>query len=177
MTETISEKEKKSSSYKEGKLDSFSDEKASKIKKFAKEYIIKVLKKLKDKKRKRNGNGDAAGPSTSTSAPGMGWDAADEPEGEELGGEALQNMMADTMDMDMDDDADDDENMDIDDEQEQADPSASRLEDSPEETEMVVTPIQQQPGDEMGGVGMEVKDPRLRVRDAWDIEPQIVGGM
>ncbi|KAF9468312.1 hypothetical protein BDZ94DRAFT_1154403 [Collybia nuda] len=44
--EIIADKEKKSSSYKEGKLDSLSDEKVVKIKKFAKEYIAKVLRKL-----------------------------------------------------------------------------------------------------------------------------------
>lgn len=132
-----------------------------------------MLKKLKDKKKKR---GDG-GPSTSTSAPGTGWDAGTE-EGEELGGEALQNMMADTMDMDMDDDEDGDDNMEIDDDDDEQGEGetplvASRVEDSPEETEMVVTPIQQL-GD-AGGV--EIKDPRLRVRDTWDLEPQVVEGM
>lgn len=46
MTTVISEKEKKSSSYKEGRLDSLSDEKKAKIKKFAKEYIAKMMRKL-----------------------------------------------------------------------------------------------------------------------------------
>ena len=39
----IAEKEKKSSSYKEGKLDALSDEKIAKMKKFAKEYINKYV--------------------------------------------------------------------------------------------------------------------------------------
>ena len=39
----IAEKEKKSSSYKEGKLDALSDEKIAKMKKFAKEYINKCV--------------------------------------------------------------------------------------------------------------------------------------
>jgi hypothetical protein len=46
LTQLIADKEKKSTSYKEGKLDSLSDEKAAKIKKFAKEYIAKILRKL-----------------------------------------------------------------------------------------------------------------------------------
>ncbi|RPD63290.1 hypothetical protein L226DRAFT_533149 [Lentinus tigrinus ALCF2SS1-7] len=52
LTHVIAEKEKKSSSYKEGKLDSLSEEKTAKIKKFSKEYIAKVLRKL-DKSGKR----------------------------------------------------------------------------------------------------------------------------
>jgi len=57
LTHVIAEKEKKSSSYKEGKLDSLSDEKAAKIKKFAKEYIAKVLRKVEKSKRKPSSSG------------------------------------------------------------------------------------------------------------------------
>ncbi|KAJ8075139.1 histone methyltransferase set2 [Marasmius tenuissimus] len=47
LTEKIAEREKKSSSYKEGKLDTLSDEKTAKIKKYAKEYITnKILRKV-----------------------------------------------------------------------------------------------------------------------------------
>lgn len=42
----IADKEKKSASYKEGRLDALSDEKIAKIKKFSKEYIAKVLRKI-----------------------------------------------------------------------------------------------------------------------------------
>lgn len=55
LTQVISDKEKKSSSYVEGHLEFLSDEKMAKIKKFSKEYIHKVLKKL-DKKRKESGS-------------------------------------------------------------------------------------------------------------------------
>lgn len=51
MTAIISDKEKKSSSYKDGRLDTLSDEKKAKMKKFAKEYITKMMRKL-DKRRK-----------------------------------------------------------------------------------------------------------------------------
>ena len=46
LTHIIAEKEKKSSSYKNAKLDSLSEEKVTKIKKFAKDYIAKILRKL-----------------------------------------------------------------------------------------------------------------------------------
>lgn len=46
LTQIISDKEKKSSSYRDGKLDALSEEKVAKIKKFAKEYIAKVLRKI-----------------------------------------------------------------------------------------------------------------------------------
>lgn len=54
LTHVIAEKEKKSSSYREGRLDALSDEKAAKIKKFAKEYIVKVLRKLEKSKSKQS---------------------------------------------------------------------------------------------------------------------------
>ncbi|KAG6331704.1 hypothetical protein ID866_7384 [Astraeus odoratus] len=57
LTHIIAEKEKKSSSYKEGKLDALSDEKTTKIKKFSKEYIAKVLRKLEKSRRKSSSDG------------------------------------------------------------------------------------------------------------------------
>ncbi|KAF5376048.1 hypothetical protein D9615_007664 [Tricholomella constricta] len=53
LTQIIADKEKKSSSYREGKLDKLSEEKIVKIKKFAKEYIAKVLRKLEKSGGKR----------------------------------------------------------------------------------------------------------------------------
>ncbi|KAF7326676.1 Histone methyltransferase [Mycena venus] len=46
LTQLIAEKEKKSGSYKENKLEALSDEKVAKIKKFSKEYIAKVVRKM-----------------------------------------------------------------------------------------------------------------------------------
>ncbi|KAJ7160997.1 hypothetical protein C8R46DRAFT_357675 [Mycena filopes] len=46
LTQLIADKEKKSSSYKENKLEALSDEKVAKIKKFSKEYIAKVVRKM-----------------------------------------------------------------------------------------------------------------------------------
>ncbi|KAF7420904.1 histone methyltransferase set2 [Pleurotus ostreatus] len=51
LTQIIVEKEKKTSSYKEGRLDSLSEEKVAKMKKFSKEYIVKVLHKLRKARR------------------------------------------------------------------------------------------------------------------------------
>jgi hypothetical protein len=64
LTQVIAEKEKKSTSYKEGNLDSLSDEKVVKIKKFAKEYIAKVLRKLE--KSGQRSKGPASASSTTT---------------------------------------------------------------------------------------------------------------
>ncbi|KAG9311141.1 hypothetical protein JVU11DRAFT_9056 [Chiua virens] len=61
LTHVIAEKEKKSTSYKEGRLDSLSDEKAAKIKKFAKEYIAKVLRKL-EKSTSKHGSASSSHP-------------------------------------------------------------------------------------------------------------------
>ncbi|KAH7882045.1 hypothetical protein F5I97DRAFT_1817718 [Phlebopus sp. FC_14] len=58
LTHLITEKEKKSSSYKENKLDALSDEKITKIKKFAKDYIAKVLRKLEKSKRNPSSSHD-----------------------------------------------------------------------------------------------------------------------
>ncbi|KAH7907254.1 hypothetical protein BJ138DRAFT_522413 [Hygrophoropsis aurantiaca] len=72
LTHVIAEKEKKSTSYKEGKLDALSDEKAAKIKKFSKEYIAKVLRKLEKSKRKpssSHSHSHAGGSATAPDSP------------------------------------------------------------------------------------------------------------
>ncbi|TFY61091.1 hypothetical protein EVJ58_g4716 [Rhodofomes roseus] len=61
LTHIIAEKEKKSSSFREGRLDTLSDEKVVKIKKFAKEYIAKILRKM-DKKRRESGGARPSAP-------------------------------------------------------------------------------------------------------------------
>lgn len=72
LTQIIADKEKRSSSYKEGKLDSLSEEKKAKIKKFAKDYIAKVLHKLQKKNKGQlppptdSANTSVAGASAST---------------------------------------------------------------------------------------------------------------
>lgn len=75
LTQIIADKEKKSSSYKDGKLDSLSDEKVAKIKKFSKEYIARILRKMEKSGDKRKGSSSSApgptqaGSSTSLETP------------------------------------------------------------------------------------------------------------
>ena len=162
----------KSSSYKEGKLDALSDEKTAKIKKFAKEYIAKVIRKIKDKRKKkqqqqRQQSASGSGSSSRRESLGNGDADADDldadGEGEEMSAEALESMVAEAIDLGGDDDGDDQdddgEDMDIDGQEPDADScdhkdhEPAREENSPDDTDMVVTPIQ-----------VEVKDPRLRLR-------------
>ncbi|OAX37722.1 hypothetical protein K503DRAFT_719344 [Rhizopogon vinicolor AM-OR11-026] len=90
LTHVIAEKEKKSSSYKDGKLDALSDEKTSKIKKFAKEYIVKVLRRLEKSKRKAS---SSDGPAASSFA------NADEHEQEEGGDVPMMMSVEEAMDL------------------------------------------------------------------------------
>lgn len=72
LTQVIAEKEKKSSSFREGRLDTLSDEKVGKIKKFSKDYIAKILHKMEKSGRRHHRRTDHAEsvitntPSTST---------------------------------------------------------------------------------------------------------------
>jgi len=68
LTQIIADKEKKSSSYKESKLDSLSDEKVAKIKKFAKEYIAKILHKMEKSGKKSNGSSSSTAPTHAASS-------------------------------------------------------------------------------------------------------------
>ncbi|KAF9649738.1 hypothetical protein BDM02DRAFT_3186087 [Thelephora ganbajun] len=180
LTEIIAEKEKKSSNYKEGKLDAFSDEKTAKIKKFAKEYITKVIRKIKEKRKKQQQRRQ----STSGSGSPSRWDSlgngdADdldaEGEGEEMSAEALESMVAEAIDLggdDCDNQGDEEDDMDIDDQEPGVDDGGhkhhepAREENSPDDTDMVVTPIQ-----------VEVKDPRLRLRVDGDGDGEPGWGM
>jgi len=170
LTELIAEKEKKSSSYREGKLDALSDEKITKIKKFAKDYIAKVIRKIKEKKKKKQQQRQQSASGSSSRRDSLGNGDADvddldgEGMGEEMSAEALESMVAEAMDFGGDEDGgDQDDDMDIDDQEDVADDSDRKHhepageENSPEDTDMVVTPIQ-----------VEVKDPRLRLRVEGD---------
>jgi len=65
LTLLIVGKEKKQGSYKEGRLDALSDEKVTKMKKFIKEYMSKLVRKIEKSKHRPNPTSDAT-PSTST---------------------------------------------------------------------------------------------------------------
>ncbi|KAL1745307.1 hypothetical protein HDZ31DRAFT_36672 [Schizophyllum fasciatum] len=80
LTHVIADKEKKSASYREGRLEALSEEKVHKMKKFARDYIAKVMRKFqeREKGKRRPGGDDASraaeasgatpGASTSTAA-------------------------------------------------------------------------------------------------------------
>jgi len=107
LTQIIADKEKKSSSYKESKLESLSDEKVAKIKKFAKEYIAKVLHKMEKSGKKHNGSSSStmqthATPSTSEETPN--------PYGDADGADVAMAEMTVEEAMDLGEDSDDDEN-------------------------------------------------------------------
>jgi len=97
-----------------------------KIKKFAKEYIAKVIRKIKEKRKRKQQQHQTSVPgSGSSSRRGSfgGWDPdaddLDEGEGEEMSAEVLKNVIADTIGLCGDDDGesqDDEEgDMEIDD--------------------------------------------------------------
>ncbi|TFY70770.1 hypothetical protein EVG20_g2227 [Dentipellis fragilis] len=116
LTHIIAEKEKKSSSYKENKLDALSDEKVNKIKKFAKEYITKVLHKLAKagKLAKRPPDSSASdsgsmGPSTDMSGATLTPDGRANGADKEMTVEEAMDMSDDEPEPDHDDDDEDDE--------------------------------------------------------------------
>lgn len=103
----IADKEKKSSSYKESKLDALSDEKVVKIKKFAKEYIAKVLRKMEKSGEKRKGSSS----STTTATQATSSASNDTPNSHEEGDVVMEDMpteldLPEEMDLGSDSDSD-----------------------------------------------------------------------
>ncbi|KAH8112060.1 hypothetical protein DFH11DRAFT_1512097 [Phellopilus nigrolimitatus] len=98
LTLIVLEKEKKSNSYQSGHLDSLSDEKVAKIKKFSKDYITKLLRRIEKSGPSKLPHGSGSKASTST----PNTNASVEPEAN----------LEDTLDFDGndDDEADDDVN-------------------------------------------------------------------
>ena len=104
LTQIIADKEKKSSSYKEWKLDQLSDEKVTKIKKFAKEYIAKVLRRLeKSGHRPRSSSSSII---QATSSPSL--DTSNSAEGDSVTAD-VSMLVEETMDMDPDTDGEEEE--------------------------------------------------------------------
>ncbi|KAH9943768.1 hypothetical protein B0H21DRAFT_865088 [Amylocystis lapponica] len=163
LTHTITEKEKKSSSYKEGKLDSLSDEKVVKIKKFAKEYIAKVLRKLEKSGQRRKPSSTA----DSTAAASMSASASTPDTFADAGGvdESLDflDITGDGMDVD-----------DPDEEMGDGEDESPQLEPSPQDSE---SPQDGTPQSDRV-VAVSVSDPRLRHRQeesGWDPDKEKVG--
>ncbi|KAG8215170.1 hypothetical protein J3R82DRAFT_8679, partial [Butyriboletus roseoflavus] len=122
LTHLIAEKEKKSTSYKEGRLDALSDEKVTKIKKFAKEYIAKVVRKLGKSKSKqstskpssshhkdrdRGRGGHVHEPSGSVPSPDAHRDGEDGDEDGDGDGEDVEMVMSVEQAMDLGSDSED----------------------------------------------------------------------
>ncbi|KIK92193.1 hypothetical protein PAXRUDRAFT_830188 [Paxillus rubicundulus Ve08.2h10] len=186
LTHVITEKEKKSSSYKEDRLDGLSDEKVAKIRKFSKEYITKVLRKLEKSKSKhgshkhssshnkdQNRNRGGPQPSGSEHTPDVHRDGEDA-DGEEDGDVEMVMSVEQAMDLGSDsEDGDHDDEHDVngDAEMEEAQHSSDEVDHDPSPMEGVsshvhpaasvsvtpITPPQQQ----------QTVDPRVKHR-GWD---------
>ncbi|KZT23009.1 SET domain-containing protein [Neolentinus lepideus HHB14362 ss-1] len=163
LTQLISEKEKKSNSYKEGKLDAFSEEKTAKIKKFAKEYIAKLMRKLEKSGQRRKPSSSSSSSKGPNGAP-MSSSTLNEDAEEGMEDDEPMAMTVEEA-MDMEDDADDSykknrEHDDAADGQESpASPSTAqaereRLEDSPDTEPPPSTPA-------------DKADPRLSQLPGW----------
>ncbi|EAU87663.2 histone-lysine N-methyltransferase [Coprinopsis cinerea okayama7 len=122
LTQVITEKEKKSSSYKEGRLESLSEEKVAKIKKFSKDYIAKVLRKLEKAGKYSSQSSRAtteqtgASSSTHTQTP----NSLDGGDGSINGGGEVPMSVEEAMDMEEDSDVDADGSVAGDEEQRRA---------------------------------------------------------
>lgn len=119
LTQLIADKEKKSSSYREGRLDTLSEEKVTKIKKFAKEYIAKVIRKM-----------DKSGIRPKPSAPDTPSTSMHTPNSHD-GGDALMHDISmsveEAMGMEVDSDSDHDADADADNDAEAATEGLSGL--------------------------------------------------
>ncbi|KAN0141834.1 hypothetical protein V8E53_000296 [Lactarius tabidus] len=146
LTHIIAEKEKKSSSFKENKLDALSDEKKAKIKKFAREYVHKILHRLE--RNKRTGRPTTTGTTTPVTPQRGGADGMPPPLDDEV-----------DMSVDGDDDDDDDDEaaaaMDL-----SADEEGVDEDDEP-------TPVDVEPAESDTSTAVAAPaDPRLRLRAA-----------
>ncbi|CDO68786.1 hypothetical protein BN946_scf184989.g52 [Trametes cinnabarina] len=172
LTQTIADKEKKSSSYKEGRLDSLSEEKTAKIKKFSKEYIAKVLRKLEKSGQRRKPSSSAAGSSST-------------PDGGEAAGAddsfVSAATVADVMDLDPHDEPDDDEELaDGDHDDHRASGSGSRspeeggacpdetLPDAPSDPRMHRHPLAKEGGGSSWGMDAELQN---QLPSSWSSVP------
>jgi len=104
LTQILADKEKKSSMYQSGKLDTLPEDKVQKIKKFCKEYIAKLLRKLEKKKSHgghHRGDNRPSSSSTPQTPSSSKLPPTDTPEDEDV-----ELDLNDTLDL-MDDDDDD----------------------------------------------------------------------
>ncbi|KAI9454239.1 hypothetical protein BJY52DRAFT_1122891 [Lactarius psammicola] len=150
LTHIIAEKEKKSSSYRENKLEALSEEKKTKIKKFARDYIHKVLHRLE--RGKRRPPDSAASATTAATTTPVTPNRADMPpphddDGEDENGEGGMEM--DEMEMSVE------EAMDL---------SPDEDEDGDEDDEPTPVDVEPPESDTSTAVAAPPADPRLRAR-------------
>jgi hypothetical protein len=151
LTHIIAEKEKKSSSFKENKLDALSDEKKAKIKKFAREYVHKILHRLE---RKRTGGGRPTATAATDSA------GTTTPVTPQRADGIMPPPLDDEVDMSVDGDDDDD-----DDDDEAAAAAMDLSADEEEDDEP--TPVDVEPAESDTSTAVAAPaDPRLRLRAA-----------
>ncbi|KAI0028737.1 hypothetical protein K488DRAFT_57880 [Vararia minispora EC-137] len=178
LTHLVAEKEKKTASYKDDKLDALPDEKQAKIKKFAKEYIHKVIHRLeKGKRTSGSGPGSRSGsgvlqspltpPSSSIPVTLSTWPTLLSAEGDEAEGD-LGMTVEEAMDL-SDEESEGDEEEDEESREEKGRGEdedmldanlISRGPDEPASTESV------EPATPISCEGLT--DPRLRLGATWD---------
>ncbi|KAL5520449.1 hypothetical protein ACEPAG_9673 [Sanghuangporus baumii] len=118
LTCIIAEKEKRSHSYQQGKLDALSDEKVIKIKKFAKEYIAKLLRRLE----KQNSEGKPSSSHTSSRPSGSGSGSTGKDAERDRDHEPMMSV-EDALDLGPDDNELEDEGLEDEEEEKSGDPS------------------------------------------------------
>ncbi|KAJ7454891.1 hypothetical protein B0H11DRAFT_2067935 [Mycena galericulata] len=106
LTQLIADKEKKSASYRDNKLEALSDEKVAKIKKFAKEYIAKVVRKME-----KSGHKKRPPPSPSAGQSSSALDTPDSIEGVDV--VMTEMTVEEAMDMDPASESEDEDNGDV----------------------------------------------------------------
>jgi histone-lysine N-methyltransferase SETD2 len=167
LTHIIAEKEKKSSNYKDNKLDVLSDEKKAKIKKFAREYIHKILHRLEKGKRRPPDSGSGAsvqsrhhdGNTTTPPLPPLQPLSTPSQQGEEGGDADMDMEMAMSVEeaMDLSADEDDPNGVDMDaDEDDEDEPTPVEPAESDTSTTVASVPTPSS--------ATAPADPRLRVR-------------
>ncbi|KAM6493353.1 histone methyltransferase [Amanita muscaria] len=172
LTEVISQKERKSSTFKEGKLDSLSEEKTAKIKKFAKEYIAKIMRKVEKSKRDRP-PASTASTAASGETPSLPNDTPQSGEGADAS-TSMQMSVEEAMDMEFDSESEaPDDHDDHDDREEHAtatfvstndmqDISLSGLAEESPLDQLILPDVSNEPMDVKDHQSLATTDPRRR---------------
>lgn len=183
LTQIIADKEKKSNSYQSGKLDSLSDEKVVKIKKFAKDYIVKVLRRLEKSSGHRSSSSHAT-----THDPRQSHASTSTPRSDSAGASNMADAeinVNDTLDLGGDEGDNDDEDAegDVDDDEGtgSADPSPQTDAQGPEPSVTIVDHNSCDRALEGHGLGISFvvpsTPPGKAKRSRWDEGPEATSGL